>query len=74
MYEVLSRNCLTRMWDREAFYARAALQKLRLPFYRIDFIYKEYSADEAAEIWQKVRAGEEIPGCCEGNQFRDKIF
>ena len=74
VYEVLSRNCLTRMWDREAFYARAALQKLRLPFYRIDFIYKEYSADEAAEIWQKVRAGEEIPGCCEGNQFRDKIF
>lgn len=74
VYEGISHNCLTRLWSVKPFYALSALKQLQAPYLRVDFVYQPYLAEEAAEIWQKIKNKAEINNSSEANLQKDKVF
>ena len=48
------------LFDERPFCAAAEAQEIAADFYRVDFLYKPYSARQAAEIWRKVTAFEDV--------------
>ena len=59
-YQALSKDCQTMLFDERPFCAAAEAQEIAADFYRVDFLYKPYSARQAAEIWRKVTAFEDV--------------
>ncbi len=59
-YQALSKDCQTMLFDERPFCAAAEAQEIAADFYRVDFLYKPYTARQAAEIWRKVTAFEDV--------------
>ena len=66
-YWARSKNCQTMvMADTPICFAKEA-KGVSADFYRADFCYKQYAANDVATIWQKIRNFEDISKCNKGN-------
>ena len=73
-YQALSRDCQIFMFDKHAFaFVADEAKKLEPDFYRVDFMYKPYSAEQAAELWRKIKNFEPLADVMSGNLVRGKI-
>ncbi len=72
-YLVKSENCLTEVYSKEPFCAVNALAELTVEYAKADFCHIDYSADEVAEIWQKLWRGEKPVGTQSANLYRKII-
>ena len=72
-YAVLSKDCQTMLFDERPYCCATAAKDIAADFYRISFMYKAYSAGEAAEIWRTVRQFKDCPGSFDGNFRRGKL-
>lgn len=69
-YEAVSENCRTIMLNRKAWYAGQAAKTVKAGFYRVSFLYREYTAEDAREIWRQSRDFAAIAGTTNGNLER----
>ena len=74
VYDVLSRNCFTMLFDREPFCAAAEAAEVPADFYRVDILYKKYTPEQAAHIWQKACLRQDVCPCRKGNLYRNGGF
>ena len=72
-YRVLSRNCQTMVFDYNPLCFAAEAPKIKADFYRVDFCYKNYSAEQAAEIFALVSSYKDIASCNKGNIHNSAI-
>ena len=54
-------------------FAREAAE-IKADYYRVSFVYKTYSPEQALKIWKKVRSFEDVDGCRKANLERSGIF
>ncbi len=73
-YEILSRDCQIMAFAQQAFAWAKEAKDVAADYYRVDFVYKHYSADRAAAIWNKVRTFEDTDNVLKGNSFRNNNF
>ena len=73
LYNVLSRNCQTYVFDNKPFVFNDAYLNLKPDFYQVDFIYKKYDCDEALLIWKNLRCGKSVLSDMHGNLQRGQI-
>ena len=66
-YTAISQNCQTSVFADQPLCLAAEARSVRADFYRVDFCYKEYSAEQAAAIWNKIRDFKDIPNSMKGN-------
>lgn len=66
-FELISKNCQTYVMPKEPVSWADNLADINAGFYRVDFCYKTYSPAEAAHIWDKVRAHQDIRGSSKFN-------
>ena len=70
-YMVLSRDCQTMVFDKRPFCIASEAQKISADFYRIDFLYKPYTPDEAKNIFDKVTDFSDVnESVLKGNLYR----
>lgn len=69
-YEALSKDCQIMMFDKRPYCASEYAQDIKPAYYRVSFLYKEYSAEQAADIWRKMRRFEVLPDIYCGNMAR----
>lgn len=73
-YQALSRDCQIFMFDNRAFaFVPDMAQSLAPDFYRVDFMYKPYSPEQAKLLWNKLRRFEPLKNVLFGNLERGKI-
>lgn len=70
-YQALSRDCQTMLFGEQALCFATEAAQVSADFYRVDFVYKFYSADKAAAIWNKVRQFEDIENTRKANLYRN---
>lgn len=66
-YQALSRNCQTFMFDSEPFVFNEDYLSLKADFYQVCFVYKKYTSQQAADIFYKLKNGQEIKSAQHGN-------
>ena len=69
-YEALSKDCQLMMFDKKPFCIAEEAKEVRADFYRADFLYKNYSASEVAEIFEKLFRFEDVGASVKGNIAR----
>lgn len=72
-YSALSMNCQTFVFDNRPLCFAAEALKVKADFYRVDFCYKEYSAERVAAILTQVMNYKDIDNCAKGNINRSVI-
>ncbi len=65
-YEALSRDCQIMLFDTRPLCFAAEAKEIKA-VYRVDFCYRSYTAEKAAEIWAKVRKFEDVENCAKAN-------
>ena len=58
------------LFDEKPYCSVVCAKDIKVDFFRVNFLYKPYTAAKAAEIWQKMRKFELLPGVNEGNLTR----
>ena len=66
-YEALSRDCQIMLFDTRPLCFASEAKEIKAAAYRVDFCYRSYTAEKAAEIWAKVRKFEDIENCAKAN-------
>ena len=66
-YSALSKDCQTMLFNQKSLCYAAEAPKVSSAFYRVDFVYKDYSPEAAAAIWNKVHSFEDIEEKIKGN-------
>ncbi len=74
VYHALSKNCQTMMFAEEPLCFAKETVGIGADYYRVSFVYKNYSPEKVLEIWQKVRAGQDVDKCRKANLERVGIF
>lgn len=72
-YAALSKNCQTMLFDERPYCTIAAAKDIAADFYRVSFLYKHYSVEQATEIWKKMRQFEPLPNAFDGNLQRKQL-
>ncbi len=66
-YEVCSKNCQTMLFDANPYCVAKEAKNVEADFYRASFVYKKYSADDVAAIFEKLQKFEDVSKSCKGN-------
>lgn len=66
-YLALSKNCQTMLFAGRPLCFAAEAGAVRAAYYRVDFVYRHYSPEAAAAVWNKVRRFEDVSGGTKGN-------
>jgi len=66
-YEVLSKKCQTMLFDTDAYCVAAEAKNVVADYYRVSFVYKDYTPDKVAKIWNKVHNFEDVNYIHKGN-------
>ncbi len=61
-YDVLSKNCQTMVFDARPYCIAAEAKSVPADYYRVDFLYRNYTAEQAALIFEKVCLFEDVSG------------
>lgn len=69
-YQVLSKNCQTMLFAENALSCSEEASQIAADFYRVDFVYKPYSPEQAAEIFNLAQKFAEIPHTQKANLKR----
>ena len=69
-YRMKSENCQTEVYSNEPFCAVETLSDVTVEYAKADFCHIDYSADDVAEIWQKLLKGEKSAGTQSANLYR----
>lgn len=72
-YEALSKDCQIMLFDKRPYCISEYAQEIEPAYYRVSFAYKQYSAEQAADIWNKMRRFEILPDAYCGNLARGVI-
>ena len=70
-YLGLSSHCQFMLFNQKAFSISEVAQKIHPDFYRADFCYKKYSAQQVAELMQKLRCFEVLKNTVSANVERN---
>ena len=68
-YDVCSKDCQTMLFDASPYCVAKEAKDVAADFYRASFVYKKYSADEVANIFEKLQKFEDVSACHTGNLF-----
>lgn len=72
-YEALSKDCQIMLFDKRPYCISEYAQEIEPAYYRVSFVYKEYSAKQAKDIWDKMRRFEVLSETYCGNMARGVI-
>ena len=72
-YKALSRQCQMMVFDDRSFSIADAAQDLAPNIYRIDFVYCSYTAEQAADILNKMINFINLSDCISGNFLKSNI-
>ena len=73
-YSALSKNCQTMLFADKALCFASDAKNVHADYYRVDFVYKKYTAKQAKEIWEKVHNFEDVENTQKANLQRRKIM
>ncbi|MBO5443554.1 MAG: U32 family peptidase [Alphaproteobacteria bacterium] len=73
-YQALSKNCQTMLFAGEPLCFAREAAAIKADYYRVSFVYKTYSPEQALKIWKKVRSFEDVDGYRKANLERSGIF
>ena len=69
-YDALSEPCQTMVFNKRAFYTGKDFKQINPDYLRIDFMYKDYTTEQMANILNAVREGKNLPNTYNGNLQR----
>ena len=69
-YLALSKDCQTMLFAEQALCYAAEAAEIHADYYRADFIYKPYQAEQVLQIWEKLRKFEDVANIRKGNMHR----
>ena len=72
-FKALSRDCQMMLFDDKPFCIASDVKNLRLDFFRMDFCYREYTAEQVATIARKLMRFEDVSACIKGNFLNHNI-
>ncbi len=70
VYEALSENCQLMLFDKRAYCVASEAKNVKADFYRADFVYKDYTAEDVVAILAKLMNFEDINQTQKGNISR----
>ncbi len=74
-YLARNENCQTIVFKKDAFAAVVAAEKLEVDWLRADFCYREYSAQQVAEIVAQIKGGKNPPLTHKANlEIKPNVF
>ena len=73
-YEVISRDCQTFVIDKRPLCFAAEALRVKADFYRADFMYRVYTPQKVAQIWQTLRKFADVANCMKGNLLNNRNF
>jgi len=74
MYQALSKDCHIMLFSEKPLCLAAEAADVKPDYYRVDFCYRPYSARQAAEIFEKMRAFQDVENAMKANVYRNKDF
>lgn len=69
-YQALSSRCQLMMFAEKPLCLSRTAAKITPDFYRADFCYRKYSAENTAEIMRRLQNFDDLPGTCPANAER----
>ena len=69
-YDALSVSCQTIVFNQKAFYFGKDFKKINADYVRLDFMYKNYSAEQIKNIFEAAKTGKVLPNTFNGNLQR----
>ncbi len=72
-YEALSKDCQIMLFDKRPYCISEYAQEIKPAYYRVSLVYKDYTPDQVADIWSKMRRFEVLPEVYCGNLARGVI-
>ena len=72
-YKALSKNCQMMVFDDKPYCIAAEAQDLTPDFFRMDFVYRPYTAETVQKIVDKLLKFENVSDCINGNFLNNNI-
>ena len=72
-FKALSKNCQMMVFDERPYCIAADVFDLTPDFFRMDFVYKQYDAENVAKIATKLRHFTDVTNCMKGNFENNNI-
>lgn len=69
-YDALSENCQLMLFDKRAYCVASEAKSVKADFYRADFVYKNYTAEDVVAILAKLMNFEDVKQTQKGNISR----
>ncbi len=66
-YKALSRDCQMMLFDAQPFCIASEAQSLKPDYYRMDFIYRQYTAEKVRDVFNQLVKFEDVTNCIKGN-------
>ncbi len=73
-YQALSKDCHIMLFSEKPLCLAAEREDIKPDYYRVDFCYKPYSAEQVAEIFEKIRSFQDVENGMKANVYRNKNF
>lgn len=73
-FQALSKDCQTMLFAEKAFCLATEAKEVKADFYRADFAYKSYTAEQVEAIWDKLRRFEDLGNTQKANFVRRKAM
>ncbi len=73
-YQALSKDCHIMLFSEKPLCLAAEAPDVKPDYYRVDFCYRPYSAERAADIFEKVRAFQDVENSIKANVYRNRDF
>ena len=72
-FKALSRDCETMIFDTKPYCIAANVEDLSPSYFRMDFVYRPYTAEEVKDIVEKLLKFEDVSNCIKGNFLNNNI-
>ena len=72
-YEVRSKKCQTMLFDANPYCVVSEAESIEADFYRVSFVYKNYTPEQVLQIWQKITRFEDVNSNNKAN-FYNKVL
>lgn len=72
-YKALSRNCQMIVFDEKPYCIASDAADLEPDYFRMDFTFRQYTAEEVEEIVNTLMEGENVSSCIKGNFLSNNI-
>ena len=70
-YQALSSHCQLMLFSRKPYCISSVAQKIRADYYRADFCYKKYTAEQVRQIFDKLKNFEALNNTVSANIERN---